>query len=166
MQLGLGYNFSTASNAPLRPRVADLNAALRYGWMLNSPGGTGFLRGNCEFIVEAVAGGATDGPGGVIIGGTLIFRYNFIQPSSRWIPYVQAGIGAVYNDIYRQHPQRVIGQSVEFTVQGEIGLRYQLNPHTALYAEAGYRHISNAGLADRNYGLNSLAVQVGMSWLW
>lgn len=166
LQLGLSYNISTSTNGPLRPAIGDLDANLRCGWMLNSPGGNGFFRGNCEFLVEAVAGGFTVGPGAVIAGGTLIFRYNFIQPSARWIPYIQAGLGAVYTDAYRQRPQRLLGEAFEFTAQGEIGVRYQLTPHTSVYAETGYRHISNAGLADRNYGLNSVAAQAGMSWLW
>ena len=165
LQLGIGYNFSSNSNGPLRPRLADVSAALRYGWMLNSPGGVGPFRGNCELLLEAVGGAVTDGPGGALVGGTFFFRYNFIH-SARWVPYFQIGLGAVYDDIYRQRPQRLLGESFEFTVQGELGMRYFLNSHTALYAEAGYRHISNAGLADRNYGLNSVAFQGGVSWFW
>lgn len=32
--------------------------------------------------------------------------------------------------------------------------------------QTGYRHMSNVGLADRNYGLNSFTAQAGISWLW
>ncbi|MEO6784535.1 MAG: hypothetical protein ABI318_00270, partial [Chthoniobacteraceae bacterium] len=31
--------------------------------------------------------------------------------------------------------------------------------------QTGCRHMSNVGLADRNYGLNSFIAQAGVSWL-
>ena len=166
LQIGIGWNHSTASGGPLRPVVDDVAGALRLGWMLNSPGGTGFFRGNCEFLIEAVAGGIVEGAGSVLAGGTLILRYNFIKDSARWLPYIQAGLGAVYADAYRQRPQRLLGEGFEFTMQGEIGVRYLITPHTAVYVETGYRHISNAGLADRNLGLNSVTAEAGVSCFW
>ncbi len=166
LQFGIGYNFTSASDGPLRPSVEDLDASLRFGWMLNSPGLSGILRRNSEFMIEAVAGGVTSGPSGAIAGGRLIYRANFIQPESRWIPYLQFGLGAAYTDIDRQHPQRLIGQDFEFIIEGEVGVRYLLNAHTAVYAEMGYRHISNADIADRNLGMNSVTAQGGVSWFW
>ncbi len=166
LQIGIGWNHSTASGGPLRPAVGDVDGSLRLGWMLNSPGGTGFFRGNCEFLIEAVAGGIVEGPGSVLAGGTLILRYNFIKDSARWIPYIQAGLGAIYADASRQRPQRLLGQGFEFTMQGELGVRYLITPHTAVYVETGYRHISNAGLADRNLGLNSVSAEAGVSCFW
>lgn len=166
LQLGISYNFAVNSDTPERPDIQDADLHLRYGWMLTSPAGSGCFRGNWEFLAEVFGAGVTSGPGDVIAGGTAILRYNFVHEESKWVPYFQIGAGGVYNNIYQERPQRLIGQAFEFNLQGAFGLRYLINPHTACYVEAGYRHLSNAGLADRNNGLNSIAIQTGVSWLW
>ena len=89
-----------------------------------------------------------------------------MQPDSKWVPYFQIGVGGVYNDIYKEHPQRLIGEAFEFNLQGAFGLRYLFNDHVACYVEAGYRHLSNAGFADRNFGMNSVGGQLGVSWFF
>lgn len=165
-QLGVGYNWAINSDTAKRPNIEDLDVYARFGWMLTSPQGDGFFRGNLEFLLEAFGGGVTSGPGDMLVGGSFLLRYNFVQPNAKWVPYFQIGGGGLYNDIYKEHPQGLIGQAFEFNLQGAFGLRYLFNDHMAAYVEAGYRHISNAGMADRNLGLNSVTAQGGVSWLW
>lgn len=165
-QLGVGYHFSFNNGGDFRPDLQDLDLNLRYGWMVTSPAGDGFFRGNWELLAELWGGAVTEGPGNVITGLTFLVRYNFIQPDAKCVPYFQVGVGGVYNDIHDSEPQRLIGQAFEFNLQAAFGLRYLFNESTALYLEGGYRHLSNANMADRNLGLNSLGVQVGVSWFF
>jgi len=94
----------------------------------------------------------------------LLWRYNFIQPDARWVPYFQLGAGALGNNIYRERGQKEIGEGFEFMLQGEIGLRYMISDAWSVSAEGGYRHISNAGLASNNEGLNSLGGVLQVSY--
>jgi opacity protein-like surface antigen len=133
---------------------------LRVGWMYDSPRRDdwlwGLLRGNNEFLTEFFAGPVTKGQTGFLAGGSLLWRYNFVQPGARLIPYIQLGAGGLGNDIFVDRRQREIGEAFEFVLQGDAGLKYLINDHWAVSLEADYRHISNADLASRNQGLNSI----------
>lgn len=170
VQLGVGFNSSINKVTTTKPSLDDVGATLRVGWMLHEPifedvlGG--ILRGNHELLAEASAGGVTRGPGNYLAGVSLLMRYNWLQPGWRLVPYHQVGLGFVCNDIHQDNTQRLVGQGFEFNVQLSLGFRWLLSDHTALYAEGGWRHISNAGLAGRNTGLNSLGAQAGVSIFW
>lgn len=165
-QAGLGMYFSLNSGGEKRPTLNDLDLNLRLGWMLTSPAGDGAFRGNFELLGELFGAAVVEGPGDVILGGTVLLRYNFVQPDSKFVPYFQIGVGGVYNDIYKSHPQRLVGQSFEFNLQAGFGARYFFNEHLAGFVEGGYRHLSNADNSDRNLGLNSLGFQLGVSYFW
>lgn len=136
---------------------------LRLGYMLNTPTSTRWWGGNYE-LLAAVGGGAVfDGPGDGY--GTFIvhLRYNFARRGARLIPYVQTGLGFFVSDIARSRAQADIGRTVEFDIQDEAGLRYLLSSHWSLQAEVSYRHVSNAGTADRNVGINAVGALLGLS---
>lgn len=132
--------------------------------MYDSPRHNGLLRGNNEFLIELFAGPDTKGPGTFLAGGSPLWRYNFIQPDAKLIPYLQLGAGALGNDIYHGHPQREIGGPFEFVLQADLGLKYLLDDRWSISAEAGFRHISNADLYSRNQGLNSLGGLMMLSY--
>lgn len=136
---------------------------VRLGWMVCSPIGSGCLRGNGEVLLGVFGSEVVTGPGNYMIGGELIFRYNFVQPGAKWVPYVQLGGGGLYNNIYKNQAQNLIGGPGEFMLTAGFGVRYHLSEKWALSAEFGYRHISNADIYDRNLGLNSLGGQIGVS---
>lgn len=138
---------------------------LRLGIMGYDPAGPGFLRGNVEFIGELFGGPIFNGPGSVAAGFTLLFRYNFVQPGARLVPYFQAGAGGVYTDIPEgPAASDAIGQAVEFNLQAIGGVRFLLNSRWSLNAEAAYRHISNAGMSDPNYGIDQLGGSLGVGF--
>lgn len=149
-----GMNYSL--NGKNRPTLNYFDSGYRLGWMLSSPAGAGCLRGNWEFLPQIFAARVTEGPGNAFGGAALMLRRNFLQPSCRWSPYIQAGGGMVYNDIYQEHNQRLIGQAWEFDLEAAMGLRYLWSERWSVGLEANFRHISNANLNERNVGLNSL----------
>jgi hypothetical protein len=154
------FSTTSAKRVTINYQLEDL----RLGWMYDSPRHDGWLRGNNEFLIEAFGGPVTKGPGSYLAGGSLLWRYNFVQPDARWVPYVQLGAGALGNNIYRGQGQREIGEGFEFALQGDLGLKYLINDQWSVSAEGGYRHISNADLAGRNEGLNSIGVLMLMSY--
>lgn len=136
----------------------------RIGWMSGElKMADSWMRGRFQTLIEGTLSAVSEGPGDYMVGTTALIRYNFFQPGWKVIPYFQVGVGAVYNDIYRDRTQNAIGQAIEFTPQGSVGLRYLINKHWSLDAEAIFHHVSNAGLDDRNGGINASGGFVGLT---
>lgn len=76
------------------------------------------------------------------------------------IPYVEGGVGPSYNNLDIEE----LGMSFNFLSFSGVGLRFPLQNNLSI--EVGYRlrHISNAGLDDRNHGVTSNQCQVGIAW--
>lgn len=163
LQIGAGVFISFQTTSAKRPRINDAGGHVRFGWMLTSPSGEGFWRGNTEFLLAAQGSGVFKGPGSVFAGGSLILRRNFVQPQSRWVPYAQLEAGALYNDGFEDRIQRALGQAFEFQLGGGLGIRYLASEAWAVFLEADYRHISNAGLSSRNAGTNAAGGFLGVS---
>ncbi len=136
---------------------------IRLGWMLNTPRGESWYRGNFEFLINAFGAEVTKGPGSWMAGGRLLLRYNFVQPGARWVPFFQIGAGGLGNNIHRDQSQRLIGSGFEFTLVGDIGLRYFINPRWAVVVTANFEHISNADSAERNVGVNAAGGMIGIA---
>jgi lipid A 3-O-deacylase len=164
LQLVSGVLFSPTVFGP-RTRVFNYaQTNLRIGWMLNSPRTSkSLLRGNVEAIFEITNSIIFKGSGDYMGGITGLIRYNFVQPHTKFFPYVQGGIGVIYNDAYKDHSQNAIGQAIEFTPQFSSGFRYLINENCSIDAEAMFHHISNAGLADRNSGINAFGGFIGLT---
>lgn len=166
LQVGAGAFFSINTDGGSKPEINDADLNLRLGWMLTTPSGDSWCRGNFEFLVEAFGALVFEGPGDGMAGVTLLLRYNFVQPDAKLVPYFQIGAGGLWNNIHNDVSQRLIGQEFEFNLQAAFGVRYMLNERAAIFGEFGIRHISNANSADRNIGLNSVGGLVGMSWFF
>ncbi len=139
---------------------------LRLGWWMTPPLGSGWLRGRFEGIFEVSVAPVFEGAGSIVVGPSLLWRYNFVQPGASLVPYFQIGAGVVYNDAYQDRTQQAIGRAVEFSLQASVGTRFFLSSRVSLDAELQYHHISNAGLARRNQGVNALGGLIGFSYFW
>jgi hypothetical protein len=138
---------------------------LRVGLTLDCLGREqGILRGNTDIIAELSVWPIFEGFGDIVVGPAGIARYNFVQPGSQFVPYVQAGAGIVYTDAYQDRSQRAIGQAQEFTLQAGVGLHYLLSQTWSVSAEADYLHVSNADLSSRNAGVNALGGMLGVTY--
>lgn len=157
-----GAFFSMSSSSAEQPALNHTLSSWRLGVMLNDVSGSGLLRGNVELLLEGFFGRVFEGPGDNLGGALLQLRYNFVQPDTRWVPYVQIGAGGFFSDIYKDQSQSLIGESLELSLQAALGVRYLLNDRWAVSLEGGYRHVTNAGSSDRDKGLNELGVQLGL----
>ena len=166
VELRSGAQFSFLNNGFHKPVMDSSLAAARFGWMLNDVHHSGLFRGNSEFLIEAFGTDNFRGPGHFMAGAQGIWRYNFVQPAARVVPYFEVGSGGLYNDIYHHHPQTLIGEGFEFVLHSGVGARWMINDRWAVSIEGDYRHVSNAGLARRNQGLNSAGCNFGINWLF
>jgi hypothetical protein len=171
IQLVSGAVFSPTIIASRTPVMDYAQTNLRLGWMIYSASRQGFLpRGNLEAIMEVTNSVIYKGPGNYLGGVTAIIRYNIVPKGSRFVPYVQIGVGVVYTDAYRDGTQNAIGNSIEFTPQASVGCQYLINRNWSISAELIFHHISNAGIDHRNRGINAVGGFIGFTyffdWLW
>ena len=167
LELVSGALFSLTNLPEGSPALNYAQTNLRLGWMLESPDpGESVLRGNWEGLVEVTNSFVFKGPGSYIGGVTGLLRYNFVQPDWDLVPYIQGGVGIVYNDVYKDETQNAIGQAIEFTPQCSIGFHYLIDKNWAVAAEGMFHHISNAGLSNRNRSINSLGGFIGVTYFF
>jgi len=134
------------------------NAGFRYGLILTAPHGPGFLRGRLEYAVDAV-------PVFLIVQKTNTAYGVGINPFSfKWalatrssvVPYVEIGGGTVFTNT--KVPEGT--SRVNFTSGGAFGLHFLRSKYN-IGTEVRYMHISNAGLATPNPGVNTIQFRLG-----
>lgn len=148
---GHGLNGSTANNAVW-------NLGVRYGWVLTSPHGPGFLQGEFEYAVDAVPAFVVSQKTDTAFGMGLnpfALKWNFTK-SRKVVPYFELGGGTLFTNV-KVPP----GTShVNFTSSGALGLHFPGDKFT-WSAELRFMHISNAGIANLNPGINTLQLRIG-----
>jgi hypothetical protein len=151
------------------PRVSDFTyvpISMRSGLMLTTPQDDDICRGNWELLCDLTGAPTTSGMGHWLAGTRMLFRYNFVQPDALLVPYVQAGTGFLFTDVYLDRQQRGIGQFFEFYSCVGAGVHCFLTENWSLDIEAAYQHISNARMASRNYGMNPVGGQIGFTYFF
>jgi opacity protein-like surface antigen len=166
LEFGAFWSLGTKGDAE-RPDMGFAMGAVSYGWMLSDIRGDGICRGNWEFLLSAFGGGIFRGPGDKLAGGGFAFRYNFVRPQAAMVPFFQVGAGGVYSDAAEDDEmQHLLGSDWSFDLQGAAGLRFMTSERFSITLKVEYRHFSNANLAERNHGLNSLGGVLGMNFFY
>ena len=139
--------------------TAVWNLGLRYGWILTGPHGPGFLKGRFEYAVDAVPAFLVFQPANTAYGvgfDPLGLKWNF-QRHGRFSPYLELTGGALFTD----HSVPTGTNTVNFTDQAAFGTHILGAKHN-WSIELRYLHISNAGLATPNPGINTVQVRLGV----
>jgi len=87
----------------------------------------------------------------------MLAQYYLAPESSRFRPYVEAGIGLIYSDF------QVEGQGlrINFNPQFGIGCDYRSQAGPFYFVNFRPHHLSNGELYHDNRGINSVLVQIG-----
>lgn len=148
---GHGLNGSTSD-------TGVWNLGLRYGWVLTEPVGPGPLRGRFEYAVEVVPAFVLTQRTNTAYGiglNPFALKWDFV-PRHGVVPYAEIGGGTLFSNT-----EVPAGTSrVNFTTSGAIGLHF-LRRKNNWSAEVRFMHISNAGLATPNPGINTIQVRIG-----
>jgi hypothetical protein len=164
-QILVGSYFSTRRLGPPIPAFNYVPVSFRHVWDLGQPwGGQSPVPGHWEFLADVTGAAITSSYGNWFAGGSFLFRYNWADRGALLVPYTQGGVGGVFNDAYKDPFQRAIGQSFEFRLHAEVGLKCFVAPNLSLDVEGGLQHISNANFANRNLGVNALGGSVGLTY--
>lgn len=137
------------------------NLGVRYGVILTSPRGPGFLRGQLEYAVDAVPAYVIFQPGGAVYGAGVnpfAFKWMF-SPHRQLTPYFEFGGGVIFTT--RDVPARV--SDINFGSGTGIGVNLgRGKKHWSI--EARWLHISDAGLTAENPGINTIQIRAGIGW--
>jgi hypothetical protein len=135
------------------------NVGVRYGWVLTNPHGPGFLRGRFEYAMDAVPIFWVFEPGQTAYGvgvNPFTLKWN-LATGGRVVPYFELGGGALFTDV--QVPPGA--SRVNFTSSSALGM-HVLGAKLNWSAEVRFMHISNAGIASENPGINTLQLRLGI----
>jgi lipid A 3-O-deacylase len=135
------------------------NVGGRFGWIITSPHGPGFLNGRFEYAVDIVPVFIVAQPGNTAYGA------GFNPLNLKWVlatrgsiaPYLELSGGTLFTN----HDVPPGTNAVNFTSSAAIGVHF-LRDSLNWSVEARYMHISNAGLATPNPGLNTVQVRLGI----
>jgi hypothetical protein len=160
LALETGYLFG-AINPPADYQIGALFLTERIRWGVIRT--DSWFRGYHQFYISAIAEPIFKGIENHYFGFNVGFRYNFVQPHSRFLPYISGGVGAGGID---SHPEVSGGQGQDFTfnILSAAGISYMVNDHWKLDVGALYQHLSNGGQTDPNPSLNLFGPQVGASY--
>ena len=134
------------------------NVGLRYALILTAPHGPGFLRGRLEYAVDVV-------PVFLVVQKTNTAYGAGINPFAfKWaldtrksvVPYFELGGGTLFTN--KRVPEGT--SRINFTSGAALGLHFLRSKHN-ISAEVRYMHISNAGLATPNPGINTIQLRLG-----
>jgi lipid A 3-O-deacylase len=142
-----------------RGDTSAFNAGLRYGWILTGPHLPSFLRGRFEYAVDAVPVFLVFQPANTAYGAgfdPIALKWNF-ERRGRLSPYLELCGGTLFTN----HDVPQYTNTVNFTDQAALGV-HVLGARYNWSLELRYMHISNAGLATPNPGVNTVQVRLGM----
>ena len=140
-------------------RTAVWNLGLRYGWILSRPHGPGFLKGRFEYAIDAVPAFLVFQPSNTAFGAgfnPLNLKWNFAT-RGRIVPYFELSGGTLFTN--RDVPRGT--NTTNFTSGAALGTHI-LGTSLNWAVEVRYMHISNAGLAVVNPGINTVQLRLGI----
>jgi hypothetical protein len=134
------------------------NLGLRYGLLLTSPAGPGFMRGQLEYAFDLVPAWTIVQKTDTVYGaGVNPFAFKWILSSPKKVkPFFQIEGGTLFTT--RDVPEGT--SQINFTTSGGIGAHFLGDKHN-FSAEVRFQHISNAGMSHPNPGINTIQVRIG-----
>ena len=142
-----------------RSGISVWNAGGRFGWILTAPHGPGFLKGRFEYVVDGTPVFMVFQPGGTAYGAgfsPLGLKW-LLATRGNLVPYFELNGGTLFSN----HDVPFGTNTVNFTDAAAFGI-HVLRDSYNWSVEARYMHISNAGLAPLNSGVNTVQVRIGI----
>lgn len=134
------------------------NLGLRYGLILTSPHGPGFLRGQLEYAFDVVPVWVIAQRSNTAYGGSInpfAFKWIFDTPK-KVKPFFQIEGGTLFTNT--KVPEGT--SQINFTTSGGVGAHFLGKKHN-FSAEVRFQHISNAGMTRPNPGINTMQLRIG-----
>ena len=134
------------------------NLGLRYGLILTSPHGPGFLKGQLEYAFDVVPVWVIAQKTNTAYGASIDpFAFKWILNSPKKVkPFFQIEGGVLFSN--KDVPEGT--SQINFTTSGGFGAHFLGKKHN-FSAEVRFQHISNAGMTNPNPGINTIQLRIG-----
>ncbi|HVM74964.1 MAG TPA: acyloxyacyl hydrolase, partial [Candidatus Saccharimonadales bacterium] len=134
------------------------NLGLRYGLILTSPHGPGFMRGQLEYAFDVVPVWVITQKTNTAYGGSVDpFAFKWILNSPKKVkPYFLIEGGALFTNT--KVPEGT--SQINFTTAAGLGAHILGEKHNVA-VEVRFQHISNAGMTNPNPGINTVQLRLG-----
>jgi len=139
-----------------------VNAGVRLGKILTGSHGGGFVRGNFEWSADFMPLYYVIQPGqNAYAAGfnPVNLKWNFTS-FNRGVPYLELGGGVLFSN----NNVPAFTDTTNFLTHVALGLHFFTTEKRAFTLSTRYEHISNAGLATPNPGINTVQFAVGFNW--
>lgn len=150
---------------PTEAHTANRHAILimpRIGMVLTDEIDAGVLSGTLEVLVEPFYGRFKNSFSSDAAGASLVMKYNLLS-FGRWMPFWDVGVGLLWTDLAPRIAED--SSQVNFALETGPGVQYFATRRIALTVGVRYHHISNAGIGERNLGLDAVLPYAGISWI-
>lgn len=134
----------------------------RIGMVVANEVDVGVLSGNLEVLAEPFYSRVTNRFSGDAAGASLVMRYNLLS-FGRWMPFWDVGVGLLWTDLAPRIAED--SSQLNFALETGPGVQYFATTRLALILGVRYHHISNAGIGERNLGLDAVPPYAGVSWI-
>ena len=120
----------------------------------------GVFGGAFEILFEPVGAHFFQPFSATLLGGSGILRYNFLS-FGPVVPYWDFGAGMAWTDLAPRIPEE--STPFEFLLETGPGLHLFVSDHVAIGGALRLHHISNAGMGERNTGINAVLGTIGIA---
>jgi len=134
----------------------------KLGVVLTDEMGAGLLSGNLEVLVEPFSSRFQNSFSADIAGALFGAKYNLLS-FGRWMPFWDVGVGVLWTDLAPRIAED--NSPVNFVLQAGPGIQYFATTRMAVTVGVRYHHVSNAGIGERNLGLDAVLPYAGVSWM-
>lgn len=160
LSLATGYTYTYRRTDSHTTKLKGVPVILGVGVVATDPIGDSWYRGQVTLGGEVQFNQYVDPLTTYLTAVTPTVKYTFLA-SDRLRPYVEAGAGLVWTDLGDRIPEK--GSQFNFNLQVGAGLSYFVEPTTSINISYRYQHISNAGTAEPNLGIDAGVVLLGIS---
>lgn len=139
------------------------SAVVRAWWLLPRVGytfwETPWWPGSFQVYLEPAAAYITAPSQTYILGVNIIVRHTLLV-WRRFSPYIEGGAGLLNTNL---RLAKALDETIEFMPQGGVGFHLHVAERLSLNVGYRFHHISNAGLGEKNGGINSHFPYIGFT---
>lgn len=160
LQMSTGYTYTYRRTDANVTKLKGIPVILGGGVVATDPIGASWYRGQITVGGEVQFNQYVEPLSTYLVALTPTAKYTFLA-SDKLRPYVEIGAGIVWTDLADRIPEK--GSQFNFNLQAGAGLSYFVLPTTSINVTYRFQHISNAGTAQPNKGIDAGVVLIGIS---
>ena len=160
LTVSTGYTHTYRRTEANVTNLKGIPVILGGGIVATDPIGASWYRGQITVGGEVQFNQYVEPLSAYLVALTPTAKYTFLA-SDKLRPYVELGAGLVWTDLADRIPEK--GSQFNFNLQAGVGVSYFVLPTTAINLTYRFQHISNAGTAHPNKGIDAGVALVGIS---